>query len=173
MMFLGIDPDLNGGLAVVDHQTGKIDLLNRMPVYLPPTGGKRAIDVQLLFECVQQARRVGAQYAVLEKAVVKPQISSKGPAMMGSVHTVHQTYGAIRAVCEILFTRSRVIDAWPSTWKKDMGLTSDKSLSLQKALEYHPTHKTLFSKKKNTGMAEAVLLARWGSTKVIVSALEG
>jgi len=168
MRVCGCDPDLNGGFAVIDTQTLEIVSLRLMPLFVPPVKGKRRIDAQGAFELLKEARRVGAEYVALEQAVVKPQISSKGPAMMGSVHTVHQNYGMLRALCEIMFSRSRVIDAWPSTWKKDMGLTSDKNLSLEKAIALYPSHTSLFAKKKNVGLAESLLLARWGAEKVIL-----
>jgi len=165
MILTGIDPDFNGGLATIDPEDHTVKLVTRMPVFEPPVKGKRRIDAPGLYEALLQARRVGSQYVILESPLVMPQKSKKGPAMMGNVNTVHQTYGAIRAVAELLFSRSRVIPAWPSVWKKDMGLSSDKDLSLPLARDLYPSHTSLLSKKKNTGLAEAILMAEWGHRK--------
>lgn len=105
--------------------------------------------------------------------MVKPQKSSKGEAMTGSVDLIHQNYGGLRAICELAFHRSRVVDAWPSVWKKDMGLTSEKALSRDIAVQLYPGHSALLSMTKNTGIAEAILLAEWGHGKLNLSAKAG
>ena len=46
----------------------------------------------------------------------------------------------------------------PSTWKAAMGLTSDKDKARERASFLIPTHKHLFARKKDDGMAEAALL---------------
>jgi hypothetical protein len=47
----------------------------------------------------------------------------------------------------------------PQKWKKDMGLTSDKDLSLAMARELWPT--APLSRKMDNGRAEALLMAEW------------
>lgn len=165
MILVGIDPDLNGGIAVIDAETRDVLSITRMPVFEPPVEGKRRVDALAVHKTLIEARRLGAQFVILESAIVKPQVSSKGPAMMGGVHTVHQNYGAIRALCEIMFGRGRVISAHPSSWKKTMGLSSDKHLSLDVAVQLYPGHAVLLSKQKNVGIAEAMLLIEWGKTR--------
>jgi len=173
MIVVGIDPDLNGGIAVIDTLDMAVLRLTRMPVFEPPVSGSRRLDAPAAYDALKEARRLGAEFLVIEAALVKPQTTSKGPAMMGGVHTVHQTFGALRALSETLFTRSRVLEAWPSSWKKDMGLTSDKSLSLTRAIEVFPSHASLLSKQKNAGLAEAMLLVAWATKKVNLRAQSG
>lgn len=173
MIFVGIDPDLNGGIAVINALTREVIRLDRMPVFEPPVSGSRRVDAPGVYECLKAARLAGAEYAVIEAAIVKPQKSAKGDKMMGSVHTVHQNFGALRALCEVLFTRSRVMEAWPSSWKKEMGLTSDKSLSLDIAVQFYPGHSVLLGKQKNAGLAEAMLLVEWAAKKMNLSAKNG
>lgn len=164
MIMVGIDPDLNGGIAVIDIVRRDVKLIIRMPVFEPPIKGSRRVDAPGVYQALVSARGVGAEYVVIENAIVRPQVSSKGPAMMGSVHTVHQTFGALRALSEALFGRGRVIEAWPSSWKKQMGLSSDKTLSLALAAQLYPGHRTLLAKQKNAGIAEAMLLIEWANT---------
>lgn len=162
MIIVGIDPDQSGGIVVADPDTHNLIAIHRMPLFTHPVTGKVRIDATAVYHLLLAAAGSGASYAVLEQAVVKPQKSAKGPAMTGSVDKIHQNYGALRALCELAFTRPRVIVAWPSTWKKEMGLSSDKELSRAKASELYPTHSKLFGMTKNTGLAESLLLVHWG-----------
>lgn len=166
MIIVGIDPDLNGGIAVIDTWARAIIRLDRMPVFEPPVSGSRRVDAHEVYDLLKSARLEGAEYVAIEAALVKPQKSAGGDKMMGSVHTVHQNFGALRALCEVLFTRSRVLEAWPSSWKKQMGLTSDKALSLDLAAQFYPSHAALLSKQKNAGLAEAMLLVEWAMKKL-------
>ena len=54
-----------------------------MPVFTPPVSGKRRVDAPGLYEILKAARLAGAEYVTLEHAIVKPQASTKGAAMMG------------------------------------------------------------------------------------------
>lgn len=164
MIILGIDPDLSGALAVIDTARHEILMLHRMPIWEPPTGGHRGLDVREAWTLIQEAKSTHKAAAVaLEAAIVKPQAGKNGgQAMMGSVGRTHQTYGALRALCELTFGRPGVVHAWPSSWKRDMGLSSDKAESRIMACNAYPNHHKVFSKVKNTGMAEAVLLGEWG-----------
>lgn len=47
----------------------------------------------------------------------------------------------------------------PSTWKAELGLTSDKNKSLELARELFPEAKEYLKLKKHDGRAEALLLA--------------
>lgn len=167
MMILGIDPDLKGGVALINvSRNNWVEFIQSMPTYSHPTKDTKGIDVIALRDMVFKAHKLGAKFAVVEGALVKPQQSKKGPAMMGNIGRIHQHYGAIKAVCELEFTRPGVITAWPSVWKKEMGLSSDKEKSLELARELFPVHSNLLSKKKNVGLAEAMLLAVWGKGRI-------
>lgn len=165
MIIVGIDPDKNGCIAVVDVLDRSIKRIDSVPVWTHPVTGKRWLDAPLAYLMLEHARNIGAEYVAVESAIVKPQFSAKGPALMGSVGEIHQTYGALRALSEVAFTRSRTIVAWPSAWKKEMGLDKDKDKSLALATELYPSHSALLSKKKNAGIAEAILLCEWAKNK--------
>jgi crossover junction endodeoxyribonuclease RuvC len=49
----------------------------------------------------------------------------------------------------------------PSKWKRDLGLTSDKGESRQRALELWPEHGSKFCRAKDEGRAEAALIGYW------------
>jgi crossover junction endodeoxyribonuclease RuvC len=48
-----------------------------------------------------------------------------------------------------------------SKWKKDIGLSSDKEESRQRALEMWPEHAGCFMRVKDEGRAEAALIGYW------------
>jgi hypothetical protein len=167
MRVLGVDPDLSGGLVLVDFPAQTIEDIVRMPCTekKPPLNAPARVHVERLWTALLGTRRLGAEYVVLERALVMQQQTPKGPKMMGSVDRTHQNFGAIRALCELAFTPSRVMIANPSVWKKALGLTSDKGLSRDMACSIFPDHEKLFCRVKNTGLAEAALLAVWGKDK--------
>lgn len=166
----GIDPDLSGGGITVTYPERKIIDAFRMPVYAkkPPLNEPARVNPELLHKALIGARRVGCEYVVIERPVVKPQIGKGGKQVMqGGIDRTHQNFGAIRAVSELAFTKSRVRIVNPSVWKKEMGLSSDKPLSREMAIDLFPSHKALFRMAKNTGLAEAALIAEWGKSKFL------
>lgn len=163
MILIGVDPDKSGGFATLHMGSNTIITLDRMPLWMHPVKNTPAMDFPAIHDLFLQARTNGADYVILESAIVRAQVSNKGTAMMGSIGHIHQNYGGIRALAESVFGRNRVIYAWPSTWKKAMGLSSDKEQSLMLARELHTGHTSLLSKKKNVGLAEAILLTHWAA----------
>jgi len=157
MIITAVDTDLNGGIACIDLLTEAIVLLREMPVTDGPEG--QQVDARELNKVFDRCAAMGSLTCVVERAIVKPQTSAKGVHMTKGVGTIHQTYGAVRALAELRF--AHVAFAWPSSWKKAMGLTRDKDLSLDLAAKLHPAHAPVFIKKKRHGVAEAVLLAHW------------
>jgi len=165
MRLCGIDPDMKGGMVAIDTEASKVLDVGYMPLTWcrPPLNEPARVDPILLWTYLVGARRLGVDYVILERALVMQQSGGK---MMGGVDRTHQNFGAIRALCELAFTPSRVIIANPSVWKKAMGLTSDKQLSRDMACNLIPTHTNLFKLVKNTGLAEAALMALWGKSVV-------
>lgn len=164
MKLLGVDPDMSGGLALVSHPDRNVLAIRRMPILSPrpPLMDPARIDPTGFSVLVDEARSLGAEFVVLERAVVRPQKGKTGPVMQQGIDRTHQNFGAIRAICELAFTPSRVMLASPSAWKKALGLSSDKAESRAMAIDFYPDHETLLKKVKNTGLAEALLLTEWG-----------
>lgn len=168
MIWLGIDPDMSGGLVAAEQPHRRIVWAAPMPVLKKrvPVVPEARIDPEALYSLLLTARKEGAQMVVLERAVVRPQVGAGGKmTMQGGIHRTHQNFGAIRAICELAFTRSRVMLANPSDWKSAMGLSSDKTKSRTMAVERYPSHTQLLSMVKNTGLAEAVLMTEWAYAK--------
>ena len=74
-----------------------------------------------------------------------------------------QGCGAIKGVLatmEIPFT-----PVSPSKWKKHFGIGRDKSKSRAVATRLFPALASEFTRKKDDGRAEAILIAKWGESK--------
>lgn len=170
----GIDSDLGGGIATVDFSGEKPVLVNvdRVPVREVQKNRKtvRQLDGQEL-AAILKGHENWSYYVAVESALTKPQIGAKGLTMTRGIDVAHQTFGGLRALSEALWGAPSVYVAWPSSWKKEMGLTSDKEKSLAMVMELHESDGSLWKKKKNAGLAEAVLLAHWLRKKLHSSAL--
>ena len=156
MKLVAIDSDLMGGVASVSFPERHILSLGWMPLRDGEKG--KQVDAQALYGTLKTARESGASHAVAEGVFVN--MSRKGTPMAG-VHNQMQNYGTIRACCHIVFGPDAYTRAWPSAWKKAMGLSNDKEASLRLATDLFPSHSRLFGFKKNAGLAEALLMAEW------------
>lgn len=156
MKILGIDPGVNGGLAIVfvngDSMAQLIDAID-----IPVTGvkSKQRVDVLALRTWVQLHR---PQHAYVERGQAMPKQGASSGFKYG------RAIGAIEAVimcCEIPMT---IIE--PSTWKKFHALRSgDKETSRQRALQLFPAAHALFARKMDHGRAEAALIALSGASQ--------
>lgn len=155
MIITGIDPDLSGGLATINTQTKEVIHLHRMPVFEHPVSGVKIIRVEEVHRLLLMARAAGSVMLILEAASLRPGQGNGGRIM------TH--YGMLLALGHLVFTRAGTLVAQPSKWKRKLKLSSDKNLSLDLATQYCPAHSSLLSKKKNVGIAEAILMCYWAA----------
>lgn len=155
MRIIGIDPDLSGGMVLVEYPAGNILIARGVPVLKkkPPIRKHSTLDTAAIWDFLIRARGMGAEMVVLESASIRP----------GQGHMVRivEHFGMLRALSELAFTPSRLMVAYPHVWKKSFELTKDKALSRELAIQMHPGHEPLLSKVKNTGVAEALLMTKW------------
>ena len=144
-MILGIDPGLDGGIALLEGNA--IALLETIPT--EPKGGfiKRQVDAQKLSNIL---RVYPISVCYLERVASRP---GQG---VGSVFSFGDTYGAIRGVLGALNIPTYTIA--PQTWKKELKISS-KDDSLKAIKELYPLLKM---RKKDHNIAEALLLALYG-----------
>lgn len=158
-MIIGIDPGLNGALAVASN--GRLDAVRDLPTL---RDGKRTrLDVRSFATKLCASRTVyGARHVYLEHVGAMPQQGS------GSAFNFGRTYGEIRGVLIALgFTLHEVT---PQTWKFAFGLRAApgtdtrtrKNASREKAIELFPERAHLFQRVKDDGRAEAALIALYG-----------
>ena len=147
-MILGIDPGLDGGIAIINGS--EIELLETIPTEKKTGFIKRQVDAQKLSNIL---RVYPISVCYLERVASRP---GQG---VGSVFSFGDTYGAIRGVLGALNIPTYTVA--PQTWKKELKISS-KDDSLKAIKELYPLLKM---RKKDHNIAEALLLALYGKNE--------
>lgn len=144
-MILGIDPGLDGGIAILDGS--HIELLETIPTQSKGGFIKRQVDAQKLSNILRVYPDI---VCYLEGVASRP---GQGVA---SVFSFGDTYGAIRGVLGALNIPTYTVT--PSKWKKELKISS-KEDSLKAIKDLYPSLKI---RKKDHNLAEAILIAIYG-----------
>ena len=80
----------------------------------------------------------------------------------GVVSTFRTGFGYGLYIGLIVGSGNKFVEVRPQTWKKDLGVTSDKDQARMKATELMPDASECWSKKSQDGIAESALIAYWG-----------
>jgi hypothetical protein len=141
MIYIGIDPGLEGAIAIwrpeISYEAVDMPLVAKS-LYAPKI-------IALLSNNLDQKETI----CCLEKSQSMP---GQGVA---SSHKIGVNYGVLLG---ILYTLGfAFLEVSPSVWKRALGLSSDKSLSIKKASELFPLWTA--TRKKDHNQAEALLLA--------------
>lgn len=139
MIYIGIDPGLKGGIALIRDES--------------------ATAVPFTKDLLKEVCRSLKEPAVcfLEKVGAMP---GQGVTSMFNFGT---TYGYIMGVLEAFDIPYQLIS--PQKWKKHFSLDKDKTKSVETAKRLFPTVSLLPTErchKENDGMAEALLIALYG-----------
>ena len=155
MKVIGIDPGLNGAIAVL--QDNKVQKIFDVPVMPEGKKNKRQLNsaqlVKLLKDIISDNEEI---------AVVVENVSAMPGQGVTSMFNFGQTFGAIKGICAalglpIFFVR-------PAKWKKHFDLiNSSKDASRTKAIEMYPSLSDQLSKKKDVNKSDAILIARFYS----------
>ena len=149
-VIVGIDPGFSGAIAMINYPSGKILLLEDMPVvrvgkrkelYLAELRGWLHVEVKIV-------------HAFIEKAQPMPDqgIVSTGRYM--------KSFGELIGLCEGLWIPYTLVH--PTSWKRAMlkDMEKGKEASIKRVQELYPDLK--LSRKKDHGKADAILIARYG-----------
>jgi len=155
MKVIGIDPGLNGAIAVL--QDNKVKEIFDVPVMPEGKKNKRQLNsaqlVKLLKDIISDSKEV---------VVIVENVSAMPGQGVTSMFNFGQTFGAIKGICAalglpIFFVR-------PAKWKKHFDLiNSSKDASRTKAIEMYPSLSDQLSKKKDVNKSDAILIARFYS----------
>ena len=155
MKIIGIDPGLNGAIAVL--QDNKVREIFDVPVMPEGKKNKRQLNsaqlVKLLKDIISDSE---------ETVVIVENVSAMPGQGVTSMFNFGQTFGAIKGICAalglpIFFVR-------PAKWKKHFDLiNSSKDASRTKAIEMYPSLSDQLSKKKDVNKSDAILIARFYS----------
>ena len=148
-MIIGIDPGLDGGIAIISgtSTSSHIELLETIPTETKGGFIKRQVDAQKLSNIL---RVYPDLVCYLEGVASRP---GQGVA---SVFSFGDTYGAIRGVLGAL--NIPVYTVSPSKWKKALEVSS-KEDSLKASKDLFPS---VQFKNKDHNIAEALLIAYYG-----------
>jgi crossover junction endodeoxyribonuclease RuvC len=91
--------------------------------------------------------------------IITEDVHSRPGQGLGSTYRFGRAVGAIEAVARDLPGTWHIVS--PQRWKRDMGLTSDKEVCRNVAINLFPEAKQNLDKKKHHNRAEALLLAEW------------
>ena len=146
MIYIGVDPGKNGGIALLDDT-------NEVRVY--------PYSEETLIEKLKYDSKFFDVKCVLEKVNAMP-----GQGVV-SMFNFGQNYGFIQGVLKAYNIPFELVP--PQKWKKEFSVTSDKNISIEVAKRLFPTvnlKATERCKKDHDGMAEALLMAEYARRKL-------
>ena len=150
MIYIGIDPGKNGGIAVIREMNSKPGIIDRLVV--------KSYSEEHLIELLDYARgKMDNPRCVLEKVNAMP-----GQGVV-SMFNFGQNFGFIQGVLKAYGIPYELVT--PQKWKKEFSVTSDKNTSIEVCKRLFPNvnlKATERCKKDHDGMAEALLMAEYG-----------
>lgn len=155
-VILGIDPGLHGALAFLTPNVG-VEVFD-MPTFL--LGKKTAIDEHALSR-ILDARAREIDFALLEQQWARPTDGGPQGFKLGV------NYGLLRMALASNFIPYAIVT--PASWKRFLKLTGDKDSSRAMATRLLPREAHQWTRKKDDGRAEAVLIALYGMSHPVVA----
>jgi crossover junction endodeoxyribonuclease RuvC len=155
MIYIGIDPGLNGAIAIRDC-SGRT-MIHDMPTTSRQVGRtiKRQLDPAALTTCLAHDWITGTPQAILEQVTASPQMG------VTSAFNFGLGYGAVLGVLAGLRVPVRFVR--PQEWKAHFRLLKQpKDASRAVASAIDPQYAPLWHLHKHDGRAEAFLLAQFG-----------
>lgn len=158
MIYIGIDPGKNGGIAVIH---------DKLPKPIDVTVYKYSDDdlIDVIDVCTK-----GSSIAVHRDEEIKC-VLEKVNAMPGqgvvSMFNFGQNFGFIQGVLKSYEIPFELVP--PQKWKKEFSVTSDKNTSIEVVKRLFPNvnlKATERCKKDHDGMAEALLMAEYARRKL-------
>lgn len=155
MIYIGIDPGVDGAIAIFDPVVTDTLQISDMPTYEVTKNRKTRREVN-----VQEVVNILTPQALSPKRKLIIELSGARPKD-GSIqaHRTGVNWGVLYGVIVALKIQHAIVS--PQMWKKAMKATSDKDLSRRLACERFPGFTNQFSRKKDHGRAEAALIAAY------------
>lgn len=146
MIYIGIDPGKNGGIAVIQtyiNQTQKV--------------GVKCYSDEDLLSILEDAKTCLQAICYLEQVHAMPKQG------VSSTFNFGMNFGFIQGVLKAYGIPYELVT--PQKWKKEFSCTSDKNTSIEVCKRLFPNvnlKATERCKKDHDGMAEALLIAEYG-----------
>ena len=153
MKIIGIDPGLNGAIAVL--QENKVKEIFDVPVMPEGKKNKRQLNsaqlVKLLKDIISDNKEV---------AVIVENVSAMPGQGVTSMFNFGQSFGVIKGICSALSIPIYFVR--PAKWKKYFNLIkTNKDASRTKVIQAYPEISNQLSRKKDSNKADAILIARY------------
>lgn len=152
MMFIGIDPGLHGGISGIDYTNGILWSIE-MPVFIKDIKTKKLeYDIP---------RIAGLLRACAPNLVCIENVHSMPGQGVSSTFLFGKGFGTLLGIVGTLGIEQKLVT--PRVWKAKLQVTADKNSSREKASQLFPNCGFQWKLKKHDGLAEAALLAYYGS----------
>lgn len=154
MIYIGVDPGLTGGVAILYSETASSD---DMPTFAYSATGavKRAVD------CSALARKLSLVLPYGQCKLYMERVNAFPGQGVSSMFSLGMSFWGVAGVAAALGIPVELVE--PRAWKKHFGLGPDKDQARGLASRLYPS--VDLSKKKDHGRAEALLIARYGMEK--------
>lgn len=158
MIVLGIDPGLSGALAFINTEDETIDI-HDMPVVEVTRNGKnkREVSAHLLADVV-------SGYPSTITAAYIERVNAMAGQGVSSVFSFGRSAGILEGVLAASGVPFTLVT--PQTWQKAVSLRGGKDGSRERAMQQFPDQSELFSRKKDDGRADAVMIAVYGAKEL-------
>jgi len=156
VIFIGIDPGLNGAIAFLDIERGHLSVVD-MPVLEIQRNGKAKKEVSPHGLANIFTFSSPVQHAVLERVGAMP---GQG---VTSVFSFGRSVGLVEGVLSAFQITVSIVT--PQVWQKAAGVRGGKDGSRQRAMELFPNYAGLFALKKHDGRADAACMAWFAATR--------
>jgi crossover junction endodeoxyribonuclease RuvC len=150
---LGIDPGVNGALALLDDAGECRGVLDMPTLAAGGKKGRRILDGPALIRWLRKLPP-GRVTAMLEEVSSMPRDGHVAAFSFG------RTYGTTETALAAAGIPYRTVR--PAIWKKVMGVLADKDHARMKATQLIPSGAKHWPLKKHDGRAEAALIAQYG-----------
>ncbi len=150
MRIISIDPGMSGAIAL--HIDGVLESVADMPVVTVMRGKtqKRQVSAQGLATLIIELK---AEHAVIEKVAAMP---GQG---VSSMFSFGRSAGLVEGVLAALMVPITYVQ--PAVWTRAITRGVGKDASRHRAMELYPSHSEKFSRVKDDGRADAVLIGYW------------
>jgi crossover junction endodeoxyribonuclease RuvC len=156
VIYIGIDPGLNGAIAFLDAEKGHLSIMD-MPILEVKRNNKTKNEVNPVGVAIAMGLAGKVSHAVLERVGAMP---GQG---VTSVFSFGRSVGIIEGVLATMLIPVDIVT--PQAWQKAAGARGGKDGSRQRAMELFPNYAGMFIRKKDDGRADAALMAWYAATK--------
>ena len=153
MKIIGIDPGLNGAIAILENN--KVKKIFEMPVMSEGKKNKRQLNSAQLVNLLKSNIESNE-----ETVIVVEQVNAMPGQGVTSMFNFGQSFGILKGICSAM--QLPIYFVRPAKWKKYFNLiNSEKDASRTRAIEIFPYFSSNLSKKKDSNKADAILLASY------------